>query len=172
MAHSIKMDKEKLIDLTNRLYRQTLLFPKKEPLRYKIREAADEILARFVKGLPVAKETEALKSYFAVAKFQNWVSYFDILEIEKEYDKISLEADRGPTSAKEFSSLEVSLDDRKQRIIKILKEKEKIQVGELQTILADVSKRTLRRDFEKLLEIGLVQRKGQKNETFYSLKSG
>ena len=171
------MDKEKLIDLTNRLYRQTLLFPKKEPLRYKIREAADEILARFVKGLPVAKETEALKSYFAVAKFQNWVSYFDILEIEKEYDKISLEAARGPTSgketsAKELGSSDLSLDDRKQRILKILKEKEKIQVGELQTILADVSKRTLRRDFERLLEIGLVQRKGQKNETFYSLKSG
>lgn len=160
------MDKEKLIDLTNRLYRQTLLFPKKEPLRYKIREAADEILARFVKGLPVAKETEALKSYFAVAKFQNWVSYFDILEIEKEYDKISPEVVRGPAPAKELSSL----DSRKQRILKILKEKEKIQVGELQTILADVSKRTLRRDFERLLEIGLVQRVGQKNETYYSLK--
>ena len=169
------MDKEKLIDLTNRLYRQTLLFPKKEPLRYKIREAADEILARFVKGLPVAKETEALKSYFAVAKFQNWVSYFDILEIEKEYDKINDRIARGQTSgtsAKELSSLDLSLDSRKQRILKILKEKEKIQVGELQTILADVSKRTLRRDFERLLEIGLVQRKGQKNETFYSLKSG
>ena len=39
------MNKDFLIQLTNDLYKLTLLFPKKEPLRYKMRELADEILA-------------------------------------------------------------------------------------------------------------------------------
>jgi len=180
------MDKEKVIDLTNKVYRQTLLFPKKEPLRYKIREVADDFLAKFISGRSFDKEIEVLKSYFAVAKYQNWVSYFDILEIEKEYDKIYDKTKYNRVSfSSPFSSsvlkqdikqgnevrMNATLDLRKRKILKILKEKQKIQVGELQRILPDVSKRTLRRDFEKLLEKGLVQRVGQKNETYYALKN-
>jgi len=41
------MNKENLTQITNELYRLTLLFPKKEPLRYKMRELADDILANF-----------------------------------------------------------------------------------------------------------------------------
>ena len=178
------MEKENLIDLTNKLYRQTLLFPKKEPLRYKIRGAADEVLAKFVAKKPFFNEIEVLKSYFAVAKYQNWVSYFDILEIEKEYDKIAqLKIKKNTTSSllieEKNRKIPVSsnnvflnndLDPRKRKILKILKEKQKIQVGQLRDILSDVSKRTLRRDFEKLLEQGLVRRVGQRNKTYYSLK--
>ena len=50
------MDKEKVIDLTNKVYRQTLLFPKKEPLRYKIREVADDFLAKFISGRLLIKK--------------------------------------------------------------------------------------------------------------------
>jgi len=39
------MDPNHLLQITNELYRLTLLFPKKEPLRYKMRELADDILA-------------------------------------------------------------------------------------------------------------------------------
>jgi len=42
------MDRSFLIQLTNEIYRLTLLFPKKEPLRYKMRELADDILANFL----------------------------------------------------------------------------------------------------------------------------
>ena len=105
------MDKDKLIELTNKIYRMTLLFPKKEPLRYKMREVADDVLAGLVtwevfhssnpgkflgvenpkkKDLifVVEKDFEILKSYFEVAKWQNWLSYFDVLELEEEYDRI------------------------------------------------------------------------------------
>ncbi|MEA3344344.1 MAG: hypothetical protein U9Q16_01515, partial [Patescibacteria group bacterium] len=105
------MDKEKLIEITNRVYKITLLFPKKEPLRYKIREIADNVLSNFVywQSLQnlnpgsfasnqeiqnkdsiflIEKNLEILESYFEVAKWQNWVSYFDILGIQDEYDKI------------------------------------------------------------------------------------
>ncbi len=105
------MDKDKLIEITNKVYKITLLFPKKEPLRYKIREIADNVLSNFVYRQSLQnlnpgnfasnreiqnkdsiflleKNLEILKSYFEVAKWQNWVSYFDILEIQDEYDKI------------------------------------------------------------------------------------
>ena len=42
------MDKNTFIQLAKDAYRLTLLFPNREPLRYKIREVADDIVACFV----------------------------------------------------------------------------------------------------------------------------
>lgn len=171
------MDKENLIELTNKLYKLTLLFPKKEPLRYKMREVADEILANSVSNpSKIKKNLEIIKSYFEVARWQNWVSYFDVLEIEEEYDKIECDlkieflpqpnkVDRGRTSDTK------TLEGRKEKILEILKEKEKIQVGELKKLLPNVSKRTLRRDFDQLLKLELVEKIGERNDTFYCLKT-
>jgi len=162
--------REVLIELTNKVYKLTLLFPKKEPLRYKIREVADDILAYNSSAKKLQENLSILKKYFEVAKWQNWVSYFDILEIEKKYDKIAI---RDPVSVKLIrgrTSDIKDLDDRKEKILEILKEKERIQVWEVNEILSDVSKRTLRRDFEQLLKQGLVERIGERNNTFYQLK--
>ncbi len=175
---STGMDKNNLVELTNKVYKLTLLFPKKEPLRYKIREVADDILACNSSSKKLQENLGVLKKYFEVAKWQNWVSYFDILEIEKKYDKIEkgllkhAELQKGPTFAKIDGSqtLVKTLDNRKERILEILKEKERIQVWEVNEILSDVSKRTLRRDFEQLLKQGLVERIGERNNTFYQLK--
>ena len=165
------MDKENLIELTNKVYKLTLLFPKKEPLRYKMREVADEILANSVSNpSKIKKNLEIIKSYFEVAKWQNWVSYFDILEIEEEYDKIESDFEHKSAKVNGGQSFDRALDSRKEKILGILKEKEKIQVGELKELLPDVSKRTLRRDFDQLLKQGLVERIGERNNTFYCLK--
>ena len=103
------MDKENLSELTNKVYKLTLLFPKKEPLRYKTREAADEILSNIISwevihnsnpvklsSIPelkkeeiifeTEKNIEIIKGYFKVAKWQNWVSYFDFSVLEEECD--------------------------------------------------------------------------------------
>ncbi len=169
------MDKDNLIELTNKVYKLTLLFPKKEPLRYKIREVADDILAYNSSSKKLQENLGILKKYFEVAKWQNWVSYFDILEIEKKYDKI--ESDLLKTVEKPALLVKrdqpvfiKDLDNRKEKILEILKEKERIQVWEVNEILSDVSKRTLRRDFEQLLKQGLVERIGERNNTFYQLK--
>ena len=45
------MTKEEILKLTHDLYRLTLLFPKKEPLKYKIREIGIEILADLTKWI-------------------------------------------------------------------------------------------------------------------------
>jgi len=269
------MEKQKIIQITNKIYRLTLFFPKKEPLRYKIRERADNILGDFTELdslesyfeerninneninnnkkrkqdliFNLKTELEILKSYFNIAKWQNWVSYFDILEIEGEYDKlnqtlsyfeseygfkqkslleskskqpkqednyqkeqkISVEEQEQQIIAKNLISIneiiknkknllvsnnlktnanqeesgykkdinninqtdgKSNLSPRKKKILEILQEKEQVQVWEINKIMPDVSKRTLRRDFAELLAQGLVQRIGEKNNTFYKIK--
>ena len=191
------MDKDYFIQLTANLYRLTLLFPKKEPLRYKTRELADDILANstlILRGsfhksknliLETEKDLEVLNSFFEIAKNQNWVSPFDVLEVQKEYSKIGeeikkLSGSTLPTTEAVSSEAEPrEVDPRKvegrgsgrqEKILEILKEKGKAQVWELKQIFPEVSKRTLRRDFENLLNQGFIERMGERNETFYQLK--
>ena len=167
------MEKEHLINLTNELYRLTLLFPKKEPLRYKIRGLALEILEN-----QKEKNLEAMDSFFEVAKRQNWVSQDIIIEIQREYSKIRtalknrLDSNdsRGEIKGFSFELPQKQLtNNRQQKIMNILKDKGKAQVGELKPVFPEVTKRTLRRDFEQLLRQGMIRRIGERNGTFYQL---
>jgi Fic family protein len=184
------MNRDYFIQLTTNLYRLTLLFPKKEPLRYKMRELGDEILASLLAFsnnnsgksqaafLTAEKNIEILDSFFEIAKTQNWLSPFDILEIQKGYNTIRDEL-RGLNGAKEdgrnlaipLQEKTVSMNERQRKILEILKEKGQAQVWELKDIFPEVSKRTVRRDFKEMLKQGLIERIGEKNETFYRLKS-
>lgn len=206
------MDKNYLIQLTNNLYRLTLFFPKKEPLRYKMRELADEILAnslriiypvrnqKFSNGAnqyestnpskkteagPLLADLEALDSFFEVAKNQNWVSPAQILEIQKEYSKIreglKQLSEIVTPKVEKVAKIEVEplekigrnpISERQKKILEILKEKEKAQVWEIKKIFPEVTKRTLRRDFEFLLKRGIIERIGERNDTFYQLRIG
>lgn len=163
------MDKIFLIKLTNGLYRLTLLFPKKEPLRYKMRELADEILAN-----QTEEKLEILNSFFEVAKSQNWVSPSNVLEVQKEYDNLKEELKQSSEvqlpKVKEIRKDEEKILGRQEKILEILKEKGRAQVWEIQKIFPEVTKRTLRRDFENLLNQGLIERMGERNETFYQIK--
>ena len=185
------MNKELLIQLTNNLYRLTLLFPKKEPLRYKMRELADDILAKCltpgvkqnVKQNPILENLEVLDSFFEVAKNQNWVSSSEILAIQKEYANLreelkKVEPERKQKDTKENSFVEVQLQpfssqtmpERQEKILAFLRENGRVQVWQVKQILPEVSKRTLRRDFENMLNQGIVERMGERNETFYQIK--
>jgi len=205
------MDKNHLIQLTQDLYRLTLLFPKKEPLRYKMREMADEILNKCLRSnleqsLVLLEDLEVLDSFFEVAKIQNWAALVDLLRIQEEYNRIKAEIkkiskqpaaegqilvltkfpERRSLEVKvrrpigvEFQSpgvgklLEVSsqqiINSRQEKILAILKEKGKIQVWQVKQFFPEVTKRTLRRDFESLFKRGIIERVGEKNATFYQL---
>jgi hypothetical protein len=226
------MDKNEIIELTNKVYKFTLLFPKKEPLRYKIRETAQELLANLVAleslnnprpGMILIseamnqkkifftadKDLEIMNSYFEVAKWQNWVNYFDMLEIQEKYanirgnleiqiskfysrDALTLAGqkellgqknnlakepvlveikDEGPAAIlakidKDETSQQIT---RHNEILKILNKVEAMQVGEMNKFFPGVSKRTLRRDFQKLLSQHYIERIGEKNATFYRM---
>ena len=159
-----------------------------------MRELADDILVR-----PSEKDLEALNRYFEVAKTQNWVSPFDVLAIQKDYDnlreelnlisekttqifsdpsiseEIPREINNGGIIAEtvskipEFQSME--RNERQERILAFLRENGRAQVWEVKQIFPEVTKRTLRRDFEQMLSQGLVERIGERNNTFYQVKT-
>jgi hypothetical protein len=178
------MEKENFIQLTNNLYKLTSLFPKKEPLRFKIRELSNEILGDFLGVRPgsdpigeaLNRNLEALDSFFEVAKNQNWVSPEEILNLQEEYRKIKDELEQAPFGARPRPEPEAKdssrtvLRSRQATILEILKERGRIQVWELKKIFPEVSKRTLRRDFASLLAQGLIERQGERNQTFYVSK--
>lgn len=180
------MDSDYFIQLTANLYRLTLLFPKKEPLRYKMRELADDILANltsilrgsFYKSknliLETEKDLEVLNGFFEVAKNQNWVTPQDILNLQQEYSKVKEEfkklSEVQLPKVEKRRGVEETIPGRQQKILEILKEKGKAQVWELKQIFPEVSKRTLRRDFEQMFNQGLIERIGERNETFYQIK--
>lgn len=195
------MDKDHLLQITNELYRLTLLFPKKEPLRYKTREIADEVLASFVflshETHPEVKITtirnsekmiEVIDGFLGVAMAQNWVKASDILKLQEGYSKIKeglikFTAEEESKKAEERTQIDgeeiyvpkeekIEVSERQKKILEVLKDKGKAQVGEMKDIFPDISKRTLRRDFKALMKVDLVERIGEKNTTFYQIKDG
>lgn len=170
------MDKDFLVQLTKKLYQLTVLFPKKEPLRWKARELALEILRK-----QDEQDLATLVSFFEVAKDQNWVKEEDVLALQSDYvnvvkemadqkkiqfakrEEIKDEEKTQPLTAK-------TLMERHEKIMTILKEKGRAQVWEMKQVFPQVSKRTLRRDFEFLLKQGIIQRIGERNNTFYQVK--
>ena len=221
------IDKGFLIQLTNQLYQLTLLFPKKEPLRYKIRELADDILADAIRimnrGNPtgpieqecrsVLENLEILDAFFSITKEQNWVSPLKVFTVQEEYIKLikyissridshlSFLKTQGkkntpeeraeetvialpPSSIREVkegsevqdreglkgSIKEAGINGRQQRILETLQVKERVQVWEVKEVFPEITKRTLRRDFKYLLSQGLIERIGERNNTFYRLQ--
>jgi hypothetical protein len=186
------MEKDFLVQLAKKIYHLTVLFPKKEPLRYKLRELAIEILQK-----PDERDFETLNSFLEVAKDQNWVRPDDILAIQLDYanlgraikpvekifnpssspvfpenskdatcqEKAKIESKYQPLTAK-------TLTERHDKILAILKEKGRAQVWEMKQAFPQISKRTLRRDFEFLFKQGAINRIGEKNNTYYQVKIG
>jgi len=214
------MNKEFLIRLTNNLYQITLLFPKKEPLRYKMREIADEILSDFISYSYFCSQgpenpqksnkyenqaiagnlyrlLEVMNGFFAIADVQNWVSSQKLLSVWEEYSKIKeytkelnkkssfsplLPVNQEKEEDSEIVAPKVHIEktreepvarnsSRQEKILEFLKENGKAQVGEFKTIFPEVTKRTLRRDFRFLLKQGIIERIGERNETYYQISS-
>jgi len=194
----LSVEKDYLIKLCLAVYKVTELFPEKESLKFFSRERANRVLADsilFFSKNPVSltKEQEkrfseeilgnikVLQGYFEVAENQNWVKKENFLVLKKEYDKIEKEINKG-FSKKESSDIikkeevpsQISFDKLKKgrykRILEIIKEKKEAQVRDLKEIFPQISKRTIRRDFDYLLRKGLVERVGDKNRTLYKLR--
>lgn len=199
------MEKDYIINLTNKLYRITVLFPKKEPLRYKMREVADNLLSDWITWeslksdnpgsfvgeskerikesiFKVEKNLEILDGYFNIVKWQDWASYFDILELQEKYREVKKETkeeikgmviEKKPEAVPEKKE-EITakgLCPRKKKIVLFLKDRERAQVGDASKVFPAVAKRTLRRDFLELLKRGIIERIGEKNNTYYRLKN-
>jgi hypothetical protein len=181
------MDRDFLIQLTNDIYKLTILFPQKEPLRYRLRGVALDIL----ESQDVA-DFEVMDRFLEVAKRQNWVKVSEVLSIQANYvmlrgvlpqeivaeirlKKPEIPAQEPPKDKRILVPAAPADDkdernERQDKIIDFIKTKEKTQVWELKQVFPEVSKRTLRRDFEALLKQGVIERLGERNNTFYQIK--
>ncbi len=194
----LNLDKNYLLQITNELYRITLLFPKKEPLRYKLRNIGNDILANFVdltqedddeRRFNLVEQSnqqiEVLEGFLDLARQQNWVRMSDLLNLQKEYNivqdrllDIYNEKEEKPkvqhaahVVVKNEPRVEKNeLSERQKMILRVLKNKEKAQVGDLKEYFPDVSKRTIRRDLKELIENETIKREGQKSNTFYHIQ--
>ena len=145
----------------------------------------------------ILEDIDVLSGYLWIGKSQGWLNSVNCLIISNEYEKIKKEIE--PMPLMEFtkkpdkspeghfdplrqSSSEASrpvtippkadlvgLPDRQSKILEFLSKNEKAQVMDLQTVLPDVTKRTIRRDLDELLEAGKITRLGDFNEIFYKL---
>lgn len=192
------MDKDYFIKLTLGIYRVTELFPGEEPLKFKIREKANDILANLVliaerkAGLVKVEDflqnLEIMFSYFKVAKAQNWVDSRNFEVLEKEYEKIAEEIEskeerrNNNQALVKSSSAEIImpltsgrlgnfLSVRQEKILEILKHQNKTTAGELKKEFPEVSRRTLQRDLETLVSENLLNRGGEHNNVFYQFKA-
>ena len=194
------MDKKFFIELTNDLYRLTILFPKEEPLRIKLRSLADDILTDLITILEgdsdekreaakkVEKNLGILDSMLQIAMDQNWTEEDDFEEVIESYNSIQeeIEAFNERSSKKKKKEQEVlkkerktskssgsviSLNNRQKKILELLEKRGKMQVQDvLDSLDLSVTKRTIRRDFQKLMDMHFVEREGEANMTRYKIK--
>ena len=89
--------------------------------------------------------------------------------ILQESIQTSAESVLDNTEAKEEEIPDCFVSNRQKKILEFLGKNEKAQVMDLQTILPDITKRTIRRDLDELLEAGKIARFGDFNQVFYKI---
>ena len=185
------MNRDFFVKLTLGAYRVTDLLSSQGHEKEEIRSLANSVLADLIlffesnaitseqKSPIISKiqgEIGSLVGYFVELKNSGRIETKHFLILEKEYQKIARLLDEQRTQASipvEVSQKkreDASLSDRQRKIMGILQNKEKTQVWELQKVLSEVTKRTLRRDLDDLLQHNLIERKGEWNAVFYRLK--
>ena len=192
------MNKEYCLKLCLCVYRVTKCFPQNEPLKNQIREKANEILVGLILSNPtpsfsgekkLLKDFEIIDNYFEIAKNQNWLDSQNFLFLENDRirdrfeqdnrtprSSLSLAAGQAPQNSLSLVAGQADKTDRTdallprhRKILEILPKRGKSQVHDFQKIFPEITKRTLRRDFEFLLNQKLIKRQGEKNNTFYKL---
>jgi len=136
------------------------------------------------------QELESLEKHFQVAKAQGSINPANFSILEREYARVkqfaqalleipwSHEQDtvhaKNPGQRKSLTGQgfleEKGKSLRARKILGLLDAKGKAQVWELQKVLPQVTKRTLRRDLDTLVQKGLLERKGQWNTVFYQIR--
>ena len=180
------------IKLTLAVYKVTDLLPDKEPLKYKIRDKAGDILAKLILANPNEKrldreglleDIKIINGFFDVAQEQNWINALNFKILEQEYNSIvenikNYKIEERPkvyTNSKinraKTNFLKNNLSLRQKRLIDILKSKGSMRLAEIHTFFPQVNERTLRRDFQVLISQNIVRRFGQGKQMFYELLS-
>lgn len=160
---------EHYLTLTLAVYRVTDLLPvEDELLRQQIRTSANKVLADLVWPNPLLRiealneGIRALDDFLEQAQKKNLIDRRNFSVLRREYAKIREAAADAP----HYSNNE----NRKEKIKEIIKNKNKVQVGELLQAFPQLSRRTLIRDLEALHKNGDIIRAGNGRGANYSIK--
>ncbi len=131
-----------------------------------------------VNYLIVANEYEKIKNEVGpVIEIASKATNIDVQPIVRENltvepkEVVSPVLDNTELEAPSFSiSDSPAQEGRQKQILEFLTKNDKAQVMDLQTIFPDITKRTIRRDLDELLESGKIERLGDFNEVFYKIK--
>ena len=181
----------KFLKLTNTVYKVLEFFPESDPLKNRAKDKALAIMSAYGRS-PVGGEQsicddiDTLLGYLWIGKSQGWLNSANCLIISNEYEKIKeklkpvLEMTQKPDKSPEghfdgpvtISAKQnlVGLTARQSQILDYLGKHEKAQVMDLQTVLPDITKRTIRRDLDELLQTGKIIRSGDFNQVYYKIK--
>jgi DNA-binding transcriptional ArsR family regulator len=190
---------DKILKLTNAVYKLLEFFPESDPLKNRAKDKALAIMENLVSvneisgwasfnkekiKVQIYEDIDTLLGYLWIAKSQGWLNSANCLILANEYEKIRKGIEPAGTAAipakrdlgvettrSEQPSVSVlkGESDRQRQILEFLGKNEKAQVMDLQTILPDITKRTIRRDLDELLEMGKIIRLGDFNRVFYRL---
>ncbi|MBI2042644.1 MAG: DeoR family transcriptional regulator [Candidatus Nealsonbacteria bacterium] len=157
--------KEHYLKLTLAVYKVTELLPEDELLRQQIRTSANKVLADLIWPNPyltaeaLGESIKELDSFLGRAQKKNLADSRNFIVLRREYDRItdSVDAEKGNGT-------------RKEQIVEIIKNKDKVRVGELIQIFPQLSRRTLIRDLEDLYKGGSIVRTGNGRGANYSIK--
>jgi DNA-binding transcriptional ArsR family regulator len=192
------MENDKYLKLTNIVYKILEFFPESDPLKNRAKDKALAIMdnlisvketngwASFQKEktkAQLSEDIDILLGYLWIGKSQGWLNSVNYLIIANEFEKIK--SDIKPIIAsiqkpveksepviikeKEQTTPSFKITVRQKKILEFLGKNEKAQVMDLQIVLPDITKRTIRRDLDELLEAGKIARFGEFNQVFYKL---
>jgi len=178
---------DKFLKLTNTVYKVLEFFPESDPLKNRAKDKALAIMEHLILinktngwmsfqkekvKVQLLEDIDILLGYLWIGKSQGWLNSVNCLIIANEYEKIKNEIKPiiGPIiDNTEVKTPDFSISERQSQILEFLSKNEKAQVMDLQTILPDVTKRTIRRDLDELLEAGKIIRLGDFNQVFYKI---
>ncbi|MCX6719960.1 MAG: DeoR family transcriptional regulator [Candidatus Staskawiczbacteria bacterium] len=161
---------ERFIKLANSVYAVLEFFPESDPLKNR---AKDKALAIFQN--PTVEDIDVLLGYLWIAKTQGWLNSVNYLIVTNEYKKIKLELTPIVRSVQPVQIVQkevvpqLKLSTRQKQIVDFLNKNEQAQVMDLQAVLPSITKRTIRRDLDELLQMGRIVRMGEFNQVFYKI---
>lgn len=189
------MDKNYFVELTIGLYQATDVFPDEEPLKFLLREKADQLLGELAphhfsqnetlnlgEAMNIKRKIQSLQSLLKVAETREDTDSLTIFLLNEEYGRIEeeltrmnpkreLEEEGEEEKEKGFSEEEEGktdfLNKRQREIINLLRQEPNLKANEIAQKFPGVTNRTIRRDLEDLGRQKFLRRKKEGSHVFY-----
>ncbi len=193
------MQEEKIIKLTNALYKVTGFFPSKEPLKFAIRKEALDILffsnVAYGKSVLLTDEKreeakkkvlvkiELLKTYFEIAKEQNWVDKKNFAILAEQYDlfkqsfspqinKVEVEKKpkEKPVEIRKSKNINYEeLTPLQLKVLEMLQNYGELKPNQIGEFFPELNARKIRRELKELKDMNILLCKGRGKAISYEI---